>query len=132
MSNGSRPKCLRCGAGPEWLQGKIPDELQASHSAGILPRITFEGHCYMLVSEHYAILNERQAEIDAAAKQLRPTDVTSDGSRRDVSDVRLELQRRTFASDRQGRDRKRLAHDKPPVCSQRLIRSRQRRKPGRV
>lgn len=20
-------KCLRCGAGPEWLQGKIPDEL---------------------------------------------------------------------------------------------------------
>lgn len=22
----SRPKCLRCGAGPEWLEGKVPDE----------------------------------------------------------------------------------------------------------
>lgn len=22
----SRPKCLRCGAGAEWIEGKVPDE----------------------------------------------------------------------------------------------------------
>lgn len=21
------PRCLRCGAGPEWLEGKVPDEI---------------------------------------------------------------------------------------------------------
>ena len=75
----------------------VPVSKPDSDSVGIRSRITVDGHDYMLVSEHYAELNEHQRLINGASLCLEPIDTVklavagfTDGAER-ISGARVAL-----------------------------------------
>lgn len=63
----SNPKCLRCGAGSEWIKGRVPDEVPEDK-----PSAPVEGVGVEQVMAHYdhATLAARVIELELAFHAL--------------------------------------------------------------